>query len=165
MVLQAISAQIVRHKRVLADDCIVIATAELGWFNEELFTGHDRIFAAYAKAQTLVELQRLGEEYALDPELVANYRDNYGFHPFHGFSMISSAQIAEQRSSAIYLAGAERPDLARAIGMPTRATAEECIADALLLKGPEARILALPQAFKRAAVHLCLTSDEVTSTP
>ena len=74
--------------------------------------------------------------------------------------MISSAEIAHRHTAAIYVAGAKAPGLARGMGMRSRESVEECLADALRLTGPDARILALPQAFRRSAVHLCLTSDD-----
>lgn len=161
MVLQAISAQIVRHKRVLSDNCVVVAAAELGWFHEELFTAQRDLYDEYAaRGHKLTDLTDLGIAYAENPEYIRNYRDNYGFHPFHAFSMISSAEIAHKHTAAIFVAGAKVPGLARGMGMRSRSTVEECVAEALRLKGPDARILALPRAFKRAAVHLCLQSDD-----
>ncbi len=161
MVLQAVSAQIVRHKRVLKDNCIVIAAAELGEFNEGLFTGQTELYARYsASGHTLPDVAELGVSFAENEDYIRNYRDNFGFHPFHAFSMISSAEIAHRHTTAIYVAGAKVPGLARGMGMRSRATVEECLADALRITGPNARILAMPLAFKRSAVHLCLTSDD-----
>lgn len=155
MVMQAMSAQVVRHKRVMSERCVLIATAEVGWFNEELFTGHEEIFERFAReGNVFSDLAGFGESFAVDPAYVARYRDNYAFHPFHVFSMISSAQIAEQQAAALYVVGAAEPGLARALGMRTRATVAEALEDAKKIVGSTPRVLALPGAFTRPAVHL-----------
>jgi hypothetical protein len=59
--------------------------------------------------------------------------------------------------------GAEQPGYARGMGLKTRATIEEALADAKLkYVGSNPNILALPKAFKTAAVHLMM-KDEVYS--
>ena len=53
--------------------------------------------------------------------------------------------------------GAEDPGYARGMGLKTRATFEEALADAMKkYVGPEPNILALPLTFKRTSVHLCM---------
>ncbi|MEI6876430.1 MAG: hypothetical protein WCL50_15025, partial [Spirochaetota bacterium] len=92
-------------------------------------------------------------------EYVDKYRFNYGYHPFHAFSMISSAHIAERSCAAIYIVGAREPGYARGMGMKTRATFEEALSDARRYVGDKPAILALPKAFRTAAVHLCMRDD------
>jgi len=70
--------------------------------------------------------------------------------------MISCAHIAEKHCAAIYIVGAREPGYARAMGMKTRATFEEALADARKFVGGSPNILALPRAFKTASVHLCM---------
>lgn len=159
MVMQAISAQVVRHKRVLSERCVFIAAADLGWFNEDLFTGHEAAFERFTDGNVLTDIASFGEEWATNPEYVRRYRENYAFHPFHVFSMTSSAQIAEQHAAAIYVVGAEKPGLARAMGMRTRASVEEALADARRIVGDDAAVLALPGAFTRPAVHLHMADE------
>ena len=69
--------------------------------------------------------------------------------------MISCAHIAEKNTAAIYITGAMEPGYARAMGMKTRATIEEALADAQLkYVGDHPNILAL--TFKTSAVHLMM---------
>jgi hypothetical protein len=42
------------------------------------------------------------------------YRFHYAFHPYHAFSMISCAYIAERDCQAVYIIGAKNPGCARA---------------------------------------------------
>jgi lactate racemase len=70
--------------------------------------------------------------------------------------MTACAHIAEMNCSAIYIVGAQAPGYARAMGMKTRATFEEALQDARKYTGEKPDILALPKAFKVAAVHLCM---------
>ena len=56
--------------------------------------------------------------------------------------------------------GAEQPGYARGMGMKTRATFEEALADAQKkYLGEHPNILALPKAFTTAAVHLCMKGE------
>ena len=110
---------------------------------------------------TLVDMNRLGEYFATNEEYIRKYRFANAFHPFHGFSMISCGHIAEMNTSAIYIVGAQDPGYARAMGLKTRATFEEALADAKRkFVGENPNILALPLTFKTAAVHLCMKNDE-----
>ena len=60
-------------------------------------------------------------------------------------------------TSAIYIVGAEDPGYARSMGLKTRATFEEALADAeKKYVGENPNILALPLTFKTASVHLCM---------
>ena len=53
--------------------------------------------------------------------------------------------------------------MARSMGMKTRATFEEALADAMgKYVGPSPSILALPQTFKLSAVHLCMKGDDLS---
>ncbi|MDF2523993.1 MAG: hypothetical protein K0R31_1634 [Clostridiales bacterium] len=132
LMLQAISAQIIRHKRILKDNCVVICSSICnGYFHDEEFPAYREVY-------------------------IDKYRFNYGYHPFHAFSMISCGHIAEMNCSAIYIVGAQEPGYARGMGMKTRATFEEALKDAGKFVGGSPNILALPKTFKTAAVHLCM---------
>ncbi|MFV0407163.1 MAG: lactate racemase domain-containing protein [Propioniciclava sp.] len=164
MVMQAISAQIVRHKRILSERCVVIAVAELGWFNEELFTGHEEVLRRFAASgQVLSDLAAEGARFAVDAAYIDRYRNHYAFHPFHAFSMISSAELAEQHAAALYVVGARQPGLARSLGMRTRDSVTAALNDARTIVGDNPAILALPRAFTRPAVHLFRDTDSPTS--
>ena len=74
--------------------------------------------------------------------------------------MISCGHIAEMNTSAIYLCGAQEPGYARGMGLKTRATIEEALADARKkFVGQNPNILALPQTFKLGAVHLMMKDE------
>lgn len=160
MLMQAISAQVIRLKRVMSERCVIICASQCnGWFNDSLWPYLHELYEMYQhdSHQMLTDLDRYGEYFATNSEYIRKYRYTNAFHPFHGFSMISCAQIAEMNTSAIYLVGAQEPGYARGMGMKTRATIEEALADAKKkIVGQTPNILALPQTFKTASVHLCM---------
>jgi len=163
MMMQALSAQVIRHKRIMSDHCVIICSSLCnGYFHDELWPYTRELYALFQKdeMQTLADMNRYGEYFATDPEYIRKYRYCNAFHPFHGFSMMSCGHIAEMDTSAIYIVGAKEPGYARGMGLKTRATFEEALADAKKkIVGPEPNILALPRAFTTAAVHLCMKDD------
>lgn len=165
MLLQAISAQVIRHRRIMSDQCVIICTSICdGEFNEALWPYTKEMYEIFQNGQmnTLPDMNRLGELFATNEEYIRKYRFANAYHPFHGFSMISCGHIAEMNTSAIYLCGAERPGFARGLGLKTRRTVEEALEDAMKkYVGPNPNILALPLAFKTTAVHLCMVDDQV----
>ena len=164
MLMQALSAQVIRHKRVMSDKCVIICASTCnGYFHDELWPYTREMYEMFQQdsMNTLPDMHRLGEYFATDEEYVRKYRYTNAFHPFHGFSMISCGHLAEKNTSAIYIVGAEQPGYARGMGLKTRATVEEALADAKAkFVGDQPNILALPKAFKTAAVHLMM-KDEV----
>lgn len=160
MLMQAISAQIIRHRRVLSDRCVVLCSSVCnGYFHDELWPYTRELYDLFQRdhAQTLPDLNRYGEYFATNQEYLRQYRFTNAYHPFHGFSMISCGHIAEMNCSAIYLVGAQEPGYARGMGLKTRATFEEALEDARKkIVGPTPRVLALPLAFKTASAHLCM---------
>ncbi|MEG0962127.1 MAG: lactate racemase domain-containing protein [Lachnospiraceae bacterium] len=163
MLMQALSAQVIRHKRIMSDNCVIIcASACDGYFHEELWPYLREMYDMFQKdsMQILPDLDRYGEYFATNEEYIRKYRYANAFHPFHGFSMISCGHIAEMNTSAIYLCGAQKPGYARGMGLKTRATIEEALQDAKRIVGQNPNILALPKAFKLSAVHLTM-KDEV----
>lgn len=161
LMMQAISAQVIRHKRVLSDNAVIIACSVCdGWFHDEEFPSYREIFNLFQQeGNILPEVAKYSERLAKDKEYIRKYREEYGYHPYHGFSMISCAHIAEKNCSAIYIVGANNPGIARAMGMKTRATVEEALQDATKYVGYKPNILAMPKAFKTAAVHLCMKDE------
>jgi hypothetical protein len=157
LMMQAIGAQIIRHKRVMSDNCVVICSSLCsGYFHDEEFPSYRKLFELFQTDynNTLVDINKHIDYIARDEEMIKQYRFNYGYHPFHGFSMTSCGHIAEMNTKAIYVVGAQEPGLARQMGMKTRATFEEALEDAVRYTGANPNILALPQAFTRAAMHL-----------
>jgi len=160
MLMQSISAQVTRLKRVLSDRCVIICAANInGFWNEDLWPYLPEMYDLFQKNRmnTLPDLNRYGQYFATNEDYIRKYRFANAYHPFHGFSMISSAHIAEKHTAAIYICGSLEPGLARGMGMKTRETIEEALEDAKLkYVGSEPNILALPQTFKLASVHLTM---------
>jgi len=127
-----------------------------GYFHDEEFPSYRAVYDLFQKNyhNTLPDLEKYGEYFANNQEYIDKYRFNYGYHPYHAFSMISCGHIVEQHCSALYIVGAYEPGYARSMGMKTRATFEEALMDANKYVGSNPNILALPKAFKLASVHL-----------
>lgn len=163
MLMQALSAQVIRHKRIMSDNCVFICSSTCnGWFNESIWPYTKELYELFQKeGDTLPDINRYGEYFATNEDYIRRYRYTNSFHPFHGFSMISCAHLAERETSAIYIVGAEEPGYARGMGLKTRATFEEALADAKKkFVGENPNILALPKTFTTAAVHLMMKNEK-----
>jgi len=165
LMMQAISAQILRHKRALADRCVIICSSICnGYWHEEEFPSYEATYRVFEGNynNVLPDMAKYGEYFSTRKEYTDQYRFNYGYHPFHAFSMISCGHLAEKHAQAIYLVGAMEPGLARGMGMKTRATFEEALEDAKKkYVSANPNILALPKAFTTAAMHICMKNDDV----
>ena len=162
LILQAIAAQIIRHKRVLKNNCVVICSSICnGYFHDEEFPSYRPLYDLFQKNyhNVLPDLEKYGELFCANEEFIKKYRFGYGYHPYHAFSMISCGHIAEQHCAAVYIVGAYEPGYARAMGMKTRATFADALQDAARYTGPDPRILALPRTFRTAGVHLMMEND------
>jgi len=161
--MQAISAQIIRHKRILSDRCIVICSSLCnGYFHDERWPYARELYELFQHdfMQQLPDMDKYGEYFATNEEYIRKYRFTNAFHPYHGFSMMSSAHIAEIHTSAIYIVGAQQPGYARGMGMKTRATFEEALENAMKkYVGDRPNILALPLTFKLSSPHLCMRAN------
>lgn len=168
MLMQALSAQIIRHKRVLKEHCVIICSSICnGYFHDELWPYLHELYDMFQKdhMNTLADMNRYGEYFATNEEYIRKYRYGNAFHAFHGFSMMSCGHIAEKNTSAIYIVGAQDPGFARGMGLKTRATFEEALADAKKkYVGENPNILALPLTFKTTAVHLCMKDEPYNGT-
>ena len=162
--MQALSAQVIRHKRIMSDHCVIICASVCnGYFHDERWPYLRELYEMFQHdhMQILPDMNRYGEYFATNEEYIRKYRFANAFHPFHGFSMMSCGHIAEMNTSAIYIVGAQEPGIARSMGLKTRATFEEALEDAKKkYVGENPRILALPQAFKLSAVHLCMKDED-----
>lgn len=162
--MQALSAQVIRHKRIMSDHCVIICSSACdGFFNDERWPYARELYEKFQHCgNTLPEMHQYGEEFATRQEYVDKYRFHGAFHPFHGFSMISCGHIAEMNTSAIYIVGAKEPGYARGMGLKTRSTFEEALEDAMKkYVGEKPNILALPKTFKMGAVHLCMKDEQI----
>lgn len=164
LILQAIAANVIRHRRVTKDNFVVICSSICsGYFHDEEFPSYRELFELFQRDyhSILPDLEKYGEYFCSKQEYIDKYRYGFGYHPYHPFSMISCGHIAEMHCAAIYIVGAYEPGYARAMGMKTRATFEEAVKDAEKYTGKNPRILALPKAFKTAAVHLMMKDDKI----
>jgi hypothetical protein len=168
MLMQALSAQVIRHRRVMSDRCVIICASRCdGYFHDEIWPYTREMYEDFQKdyMNTLPDLHRLGEYYATNQEYIRKYRFANAYHPFHGFSMISCGHLAEKNTAAIYIAGAQMPGIARGMGLKTRATIEEALEDAKKkYVGENPNILALPRTFTTTSVHLCMKNEAYTGT-
>lgn len=163
--MQALSAQVIRHKRIMSDNCVIICSSLCdGWFNEERFPYAKELFDLYTeKCSILPDMAQYAEEYANRQDYVNKYRYEGAFHPYHAFSMMSCGHIAEMNTSAIYIVGAKKPGIARSLGLKTRSSFEEALEDAKKIVGDHPNILALPKTFTVGAVHLCMADDDIST--
>lgn len=165
--MQALSAQVIRHKRVLSDRCVIICSSVCnGYFHDERWPYLRELYEMFQHdyMNVLPDMNRYGEYFATKEEYIRKYRYANAFHPFHGFSMMSCGHIAEMNTSAIYIVGAQEPGIARGMGLKTRATFEEALLDAKRkYVGDAPDILAMPGTFKLGAVHLCMKDDDLAN--
>jgi len=163
MMMQALSAQVIRHKRIMSDRCVFIVSSICdGYFHDERWPYLREVYNLFQHdyMNVLSDMHRYAEYFATNEEYIRKYRYCNAFHPFHGFSMMSCGHIAEMNTSAIYIVGAREPGIARSMGLKTRSTFEEAFADAKRKYLPEnPNILALPLTFKLNAVHLCMKDE------
>jgi hypothetical protein len=160
LILQAIAANVIRHRRVLSDRSVVICSSICnGYFHDEVFSAYRQLYDLFQSDyhNVLPDVERYGEYFCSNEQFIKRYRFNYGFHPYHCFSMVSCGHIAEEHCAAVYIVGAYEPGYARGMGMKTRATFEEALQDARRkYVGDNPNILALPRTFKTAGVHLMM---------
>lgn len=158
LMLQAIAANVIRHRRILSDRSVIICSSICnGYFHDEEFPAYRELYELFQRDHhnTLTDLEIYGEEFSQRREYISAYRWGWGFHPYHAFSMVSCGQIAEDHCSAVYIVGAQEPGFARGMGMKTRRTFEEALSDAKKkYVGDNPNILALPRTFRTAGVHL-----------
>ena len=164
LIMQAIGANIIRHRRVMKDNFVVICASICnGYFHDEEFPSYRELYEIFQKDyhNTLPDVERYGEYFSSKLEYINKYRFNYGYHPYHAFSMVACGHIAEMQAAAVYIVGAYEPGYARAMGMKTRTTFEEALKDAERYTGPNPKILALPRCFRTAAAHLMMAEDPI----
>ena len=164
LILQAIGANVVRHRRIMNDNFVVIAASICnGYFHDEEFAPYRELYELYQKDyhQTLPDVSKYGEYFCNKKEYIDKYRFNFSYHPFHPFSMVSCGHIAHMHSSAVYIVGAYEPGYARGMEMKPRKTFADALKDAERYVGKTPKILALPRTFKTAGVHLLMADDEI----
>ncbi|MGD7706300.1 lactate racemase domain-containing protein [Microlunatus sp. Y2014] len=157
LLMQAVGASVIRAKAALVDKPFVITTSVCdGWFNAEDFPSYEEAFDRLADCQHPADMVAHEEELATDERWITKYRTEYGYHPFHAFSMIYMGGMAREHSTQVYVAGARRPGMARAMGARTTATAEEALREAADILGRQPRVLVVP-ALSTPQFHLRAT--------
>lgn len=160
--MQALSAQVIRHKRIMSERCVYIAFSACdGFFNDARWPYAREVYEIFQKnGNVLPDMDAYGASFGQRQDYIDKYRFAGAFHPYHGFSMMSCGHIAEMNTAAIYIVGAKEPGWARGMGLKTRATLEEALADAKKkYVGDNPNILALPRTFRLSAVHLCMADE------
>jgi nickel-dependent lactate racemase len=154
LMMQAIGASITRAKAALRPDPVIIAASICdGWFNTDEFPATVGIYEALQRVESATELTRFEDEYAANPDWVRGYREQYAYHPFHGFSMAYMGGLAKINSSAIFIAGAARPEFAEGMGAIATADVAGALRRAEDLVGADPRVIVVPQLSK-PAYHL-----------
>ena len=159
LMYQAIGAQVIRHRRVMRDNFVIICSSICnGYFHDEEFPSYRELYELFQKDyhNTLPDVEKYGEHFCHNEEYIRKFRFGYGYHPYHAFSMVACGHITEMHTSATYIVGGYEPGYARAMGMKTRATFTEALQDAERYVGANPKILALPKAFRTASVHLMM---------
>ena len=160
--MQALSAQVIRHKRIMSERCVYIAFSACdGFFNDARWPSAREVYEIFQKnGNVLPDMDAYGAAFGQRQDYIDKYRFAGAFHPYHGFSMMSCGHIAEMNTAAIYIVGAKEPGWARGMGLKTRATLEEALSDAKKkYVGDNPSILALPRTFRLSAVHLCMADE------
>lgn len=155
LMMQACGSQITRHKEVMNEGCVLIATSVCdGWFNDEWFPSYRELYEKIQDTHELTDVVQFEEEMSTRADYIHKYRFEYGYHPFHAFSMVSMAGVARKYTQAIYLASAKEPKYARGMGAIPTKTFDDALKQAEKYVGKNPRILVIPEAFTRTAVHM-----------
>ena len=157
LMLQSIGAELARVFDVFNDGGVVIAASCCdGWFNDEYFPASHDVYDLWQGVNQPADLVPFEEQVAAIPAYVDGYRHDFTYHPWHGFSMMYMGGVALNHTSAIFIAGAESPGHARAMGCIPTGDVAEALRRAGRYVGKNPRILALPDVFSTAPVHLHL---------
>jgi nickel-dependent lactate racemase len=156
----AIGGQLSRCWGAFREGGVIIAAAVCdGWFNPKWFPSYAETYEALQKYCTPAEFLASKDADALssNPEYCYSYSNYNTYHPYHAMSMISGGSVPAQRTSAVYIAGAQAPRYARGMGFTPTATFKEAMALAERHVGKNPRILCTPDCFTGGmGVHLHL---------
>lgn len=152
---QAIAATIVRIAGVLRPGAVAVVTANFGGFsNKEWFPSYPETFARWAEACSVAEMTEVVEDISTRETYIDAYRRGAGYHPFHGFSMLSMAEIGLQQTSQIFIVGPAIPGDVRMMGMRPVRSLEEGLKRAEAYLSGRRRIIALPGFLETIPPHL-----------
>lgn len=146
LMMQACGAGIVRAAKAMIDQPVVIAASVCdGWFNDDDFPSYRPAFDLLQTVDHPRDMVQFHDQLSTEPDLVDAYRNRWGYHPFHAFSMIYMGGVALDKASRVIIAGAQRPGLARAMGARTAPDVEGALKQAADLLGRTPRVLCVPQ--------------------
>lgn len=149
LMMQAIGASVVRARGALRKDPVVIAASACdGWFNAEEFPPYAAAYQLLQSCDHPHAMVNYEETFCTQPKWINAYRHEFGYHPFHAFSMIYMGAVARDVAQAIYIAGAQSPEHATGMGAIPTATVDEALAEATRLFGTEPRVLVVPELSK-----------------
>ncbi len=154
LMLQAIGSSIVRAAGALRPDPVVICASVCdGWFNDEWFPSYRETYDLFQRCNRVEEMQRYEDDMCARPEYLRGFREAYGYHPFHAFSMLYMGGIALDFARTIYIVGAKEPDFARGMGCIPVSTFDEAVKQASRQVGENPKMLVVPE-LSRPQVHV-----------
>lgn len=157
LMLQSVGAELARVFDVFNDGGVVIAASLCdGWFNDEYFPASHDVYDLWQTVNEPADLVPYEEQVAAITDYVDRYRHGFAYHPWYGFSMMYMGGVALNHTRAIFIVGAQSPGHARAMGCIPTATVAEALQRAERYVGRNPRVLALPDVFSTAPVHLHL---------
>lgn len=154
LMMQGVGSWVTRAAAALDDRFVVIAASVCdGWFNHAWFPAYEAIYERLQEVNAAQDLVAFEEEFATNPQWVYQYRQEYAYHPFHGFSMAYMGGLGVKRALSVLLVGARKPGYARGMGATPIASFEAALERAERLLDAEPRPLVVPELSK-PAVHL-----------
>lgn len=159
LMLQAIGSSIVRASEALNPGAVVICASVCdGWFNDEWFPAYREIYELFQRCASTEEMEAYEDDLSNRPDYMHKFRHAYGYHPFHGFSMLYMGGIALDYARAIYIAGAKSPGFARGMGCIPTNTFDDALEHAARHVGRDPKMLVVPELSK-PAVHPRFVQD------
>lgn len=154
LMMQGIGSWVTRAAAALDERFVVIAASVCdGWYNHAWFPAYEAIYQKLQEVNSASELIPYEEEFASNPQWVHQYRREFAYHPFHGFSMAYMGGLAVRRALSVMFVGARKPGYARGMGATPVPDFEAALARATRLLDTEPRLLVVPE-LSRPAVHL-----------
>lgn len=154
LMMQGMGSWVTRAAAAMEERFVIIAATVCdGWFNEAWFPAYESIYERLQQVNGARDLMASEDEFATNPQWVHQYRREFAYHPFHGFSMAYMGGLAVERALEVYIVGARKPGYARGMGATPVPSFEEAMKRAARLLDAEPKLLVVP-ALSKPAVHL-----------